>query len=378
MGGTRLSFFLLGPLLVTVAGTPVALGTPKQRALLAMLLINRNRPVSQEALIDGAWEDSPAATARANIHSYVSNLRRLLGGAGVDPYQVLASAPPGYQLAVADGDCDLDRFIAAKTAGLQAAAAGRFERASGQLVAALKEWRGPALDDLRNFAFAEQLAAALMKKTCILASPALRAEIACGRAESIIGELEKITTGHPYREPLSARLITAYSPLERQSGSPEAYRRLKTALADDLDIDPGTTVNTLREPTLREDPSNLRRAARPPTLTTWPACTPSSPYSDQVIAGVRDATGKHYPLRSAATRIGRLSATTTLSSTTTTRAGITRVIVDAGGQNVITDLQSVNSVQVQDRRIRDSATLTNQVLASASAATSSSSRPQRP
>jgi SARP family transcriptional regulator, regulator of embCAB operon len=84
MGEGGLSFGLLGPLLMTVAGTPVALGTPKQRAVLAVLLINRNRVVGTESLINAAW-DSPVPAARASIHSHVSNLRRLLGSAEVDP-----------------------------------------------------------------------------------------------------------------------------------------------------------------------------------------------------------------------------------------------------------------------------------------------------
>lgn len=82
MDGNRLSFGLLGPLQMTVAGTPVALGTPKQRAVLAMLLINRNRAVGTESLIDATWDQSPVAAARTSIHSYVSNLRRLLANAG--------------------------------------------------------------------------------------------------------------------------------------------------------------------------------------------------------------------------------------------------------------------------------------------------------
>src|SRR5271163_1326430 len=111
MTGTRLRFGLLGPLLMTVDGMPVAVGTPKQRALLAMLLINRNRAVGTESLIDATWDQSPVPAARTSIHSYVSNLRRLLGSAGLDSSQVLASVSPGYRLSVADGDCDLDRFM---------------------------------------------------------------------------------------------------------------------------------------------------------------------------------------------------------------------------------------------------------------------------
>src|ERR1700761_7121124 len=123
MGGSRLGFGLLGPLLWTAAGTPMELGTPKQRAVLAMLLINRNRAVGTESLVNAAWDESPAAGVRASIHSYVSNLRRILSSADVDPRTVLASAPPGYRLSVADGDCDLDRFISKKAAGIRAAAA---------------------------------------------------------------------------------------------------------------------------------------------------------------------------------------------------------------------------------------------------------------
>jgi SARP family transcriptional regulator, regulator of embCAB operon len=357
MAGTRLEFSLLGPLLVTVAGTPVALGTPKQRALLALLLINRNRPVSQDALIDAVWEQAPAATVRASIHSYVSNLRRLLGGAGADPAQVLASAPPGYRLAVADGDCDLDRFITAKTEGLRAAAAGRFEQASGHLVAALNEWRGPVLDDLRNFAFVEEFATAVMEDYMLVHITRAEAEIACGRAESIIGQLEALAVKHPYREPLWAKLITAYYVVERQSEALEAYRRLKTALADDLGIDPGPTVSTLYERILRQERLNTRRAART-TAAHAMAGAHTLVSRTAVVARLRDAAGRDYPVRSAATRIGRLSDNDiVLNDDDVSRHHA--VIVDTGGSFVITDLQSVNGVQVQHQRVRSSATLTN-------------------
>lgn len=141
MGDTGLGFGVLGPLQMSVDGALVPLGAPKQRAVLAMLVINRNRPVAVESLINAAWDQWPVPAARASIHTYVSNLRRLLGSAGVDPYAVLASAPPGYRLRVADADCDLGRFITEKTAGVHAAAAGRFDQASRHLSAALAEWR---------------------------------------------------------------------------------------------------------------------------------------------------------------------------------------------------------------------------------------------
>src|SRR4051794_40544451 len=130
---TSLKVGVLGPLFVSVNGVQVALGTPKQRAILALLAINRNRPVGTETLINAIWGESATPAARMSIHSYVSNLRRLIGGAGIDTRRVLMSAPPGYQLTIADDDCDLGRFIFEKSEGVKAAAAGRFEEASVHL-----------------------------------------------------------------------------------------------------------------------------------------------------------------------------------------------------------------------------------------------------
>ena len=143
MSDAGLQFAVLGPLQLWADRALVPLGAPKQRAVLGMLVMNRNRAVSVDALIDAVWGASPVPAARTSIHSYVSNLRRLLGSGTRDPNRVLASVPPGYQLNVEDADCDLGRFVTEKNAGVHAAAAGRFEEASTYLTAALAEWRGP-------------------------------------------------------------------------------------------------------------------------------------------------------------------------------------------------------------------------------------------
>ncbi len=145
----RLEFGLLGPLEMSVDGALMPLGTPKQRAVLAMLLMNRNSPVAVDRLITALWEGRPPSGARASIHSYVSNLRKLLSGVGIDSRVVLAAAPPGYRLTIPENTCDLGRFIVEKTAGVHAAAVGRFEEASRHLSAALAQWRGQVLEDLR-------------------------------------------------------------------------------------------------------------------------------------------------------------------------------------------------------------------------------------
>jgi DNA-binding SARP family transcriptional activator len=355
MTGTRLRFGLLGPLLVTVAGTPVALGTPKQRAILAMLLINRNRAIGAESLIDAAWDQSPVPAARTSIHSYMSNLRRALASADVDPHEVLASAPPGYRLIVADGDCDMDRFITAKTAGMNAAAAGRFDQASAHFSTAFSEWRGPVLDDLHNFAFVEAFATALTEDYMLVEIARAEAEIACGRAGAIIGQLEALAAKHPYREPLWAKLITAYYVAERQSDALDAHRRLKTVLAEDLGIDPGPTISALHARILRQERLDTKRVAK--TTAKRSMSTAHTVFTRQsIVASLRDAAGRRYPLQAAATRIGRLPDNDiVLDDDDVSRHHA--VIIDTGGSFVITDLRSANGVQVQHRQLRPSATL---------------------
>ncbi|WP_068182446.1 BTAD domain-containing putative transcriptional regulator [Mycobacterium sp. UM_CSW] len=361
MTNTGLGFGVLGPLLMTSHGVRVPVGAPKQRAVLAMLLINRNRPVSVDSLINAVWDEDPVPAARTSIQAHISNLRRLLRDAGADPYQVLASAPPGYQLSVADADCDLGRFMAAKLAGNQAAAAGRFEDASRQFSLALGEWRGPVLDDLRDYAFVDAFATALMEENVATHTARAEAEIACGRAGEVIGELEALTAEHPYREPLWAQLITAYYVTERQSDALGAYRRLKTALAEGLGIDPGRTVSALHERILRQEPLGLRRA----DLTTHKRgayrqepTTASIQLAESAVARLIDHTGRPHPLTGATTRIGRFTDNdVVLDDTDVSRHHA--VITDIGTGFMMTDLRSTNGVEVQGQRIRGSAPLAN-------------------
>ena len=350
-------FGVLGPLQICVDGAPIALGTPKQRAVLAMLLINRNRPVGTDALIEAAWEQFPPPDPRASLHSYVSNLRKLLGSIGVDSRTALVSAPPGYRLAVPENNCDIGRFVLGKNAGVQAAASGKFEQACESLRAALSEWRGPVLEDLRDFQFVDPFATALVEDKVLAHTALAEAEIACGRAYAIIGELESLTAEHPYREPLHAQLITAYYLAERQSDALDAYRRLKTTLADDLGIDPGPSVQALHERILRQEPLDVKRVARTTAIHTANSLDQRTAVgAASSVARLRDASGNDYPLVAAATRIGRLPDNDIVLDD----ANVSRhhaVIIDTGTNFVVTDLRSANGVEVRGERIRASVTL---------------------
>ncbi|ETW22358.1 BTAD domain-containing putative transcriptional regulator [Mycobacterium gastri] len=351
-------FSVLGPLEICIDGAVVPLGTPKQRAVLAMLLINRNRPVATDALIDAAWERGAPSGARATLYAYMSNLRRLLSNAGAEARTLLANASPGYRLAVLDSNYDLGRFVAKKGAGLRAAADARFEQASEHFSAALAEWRGPALDDLRDFNFVDAFAKGLQEEKVLTQLAHAEVEIACGRVHSVIGELETLATDHPYREPLWAQLIAAYYLADRQFDALDAYQRLKDRLADDLGVDPGPAVRVLHERILRQRPLDVRTAAQSSaddtisTLSRHMTAPPGATHGPSL----RDANGLRYPLVATTTRIGRSPDNDIVLA----GAKVSRhhaAVVDTGSNFVLVDLRSVNGVYVSGRRIHTSAVL---------------------
>jgi SARP family transcriptional regulator, regulator of embCAB operon len=359
MANSTLRFGVLGPLQMSADGSDVPLGAAKQRAVLAVLLINRNRPVAIDSLLDAAWRGSPPPDARASLHTYISNLRRLLTKAGAEPAAVLGSARPGYRLNVADQECDIGRFNTGLAAGMEAAASGRFEEASGQLSGALAEWRGPVLDDLRDFEFVEPYAAALTEDKLVAQTLRAEAEIVCGRSHSTISELETLTAEQPYREPLWGQLITAYYLMERQYDALEAYRRLKATLADELGIDPGPTLRALHERILRQEPLEVKQVARATAKRAVATLVRRTRATRQgAVAHLRDGSGRLHPLQGATISIGRLPDNDIVIDD----AMVSRyhaMIVDSGNSFVITDLRSANGVCLADKKIRGSATLTD-------------------
>ncbi|MCV7419460.1 FHA domain-containing protein [Mycobacterium yunnanensis] len=336
------------------------LGTPKQRAVLALLLINRNRVVPRDSIIDAIWADTAHADATHNLHVYVANLRKIFGTAGVDPRAVLVSARPGYRLDVPESSCDIGRFATERAAGVEAAAAGRFTQAGDRLAAALAQWRGPVLDDVREFGFAATFATALVEDKVGAQVTRAEADIACGRASSVIGELEALVSEHPYREPLWAQLITAYYVVERQTDALDAYRRVRSTLSEELGIDPGPTLRTLHQQILRQEPLDIRRIAQSDAsdVLTMIEFHTSNSSSAAGRAQLRDAAGRCYPLETVATGIGRRDDNAiVLDDPRVSRHHAT--VIDTGASFVINDLRSSNGVLVSGERIRGSATLSD-------------------
>jgi SARP family transcriptional regulator, regulator of embCAB operon len=350
-------FGLLGPLQLSVDDTVVPLGTPKQRAVLASLLMNRNRPVAADSLINVVWGEDPPSEARASLHAYVSNLRRLLGTVGIDGRSMLEKVSPGYQLNVGEFDVDLGRFIRERNEGVQAATAGRFDEASRHYKAALSEWRGDVLEDLRNFDFVSVFATAMAEDRIATHIALAESEIACGRAKTVSADLERLVADHPYREPAWEQLMMAYYISKRQSDALDAYQRLKTILAEELGIDPSPPLRDLHERILRQEPMD----SKPPTNTTLAGTFISLANRTAINTGkaraqLRASSGECFPVKGVATRIGRRSD----NDIVLVDPRVSRhhaVIIDTGTSFVLIDARSANGVELDHNRIRGSAPL---------------------
>ncbi|MDX6414166.1 MAG: hypothetical protein QOH23_1576 [Gaiellaceae bacterium] len=240
-------FRLLGPVEALIDGSPVNLAAAKPRALLALLLLNRNRVVATEALIDELWGEEPPARATKTVQVYVSQLRKELG-----PERLLTRAP-GYELRVADGELDLDRFEQLVRVGRARLADGDPKNAVADMRSALELWRGPALAEFRTEPFAERAAARLEDQRLAAVEDCLHAALEAGASADIVPELEELVATHPLRERPRELLMLALYRAGRQADALELFRRTRELFVSELGIEPGATLRDLEQAMLRQD-----------------------------------------------------------------------------------------------------------------------------
>ncbi|MGH8929869.1 MAG: BTAD domain-containing putative transcriptional regulator [Egibacteraceae bacterium] len=247
---------MLGPLLVSDGDRVVELGGPRQRAILAMLLLDANRVVSMDRLIDGIWGDGPPAQATGTVQAYVSNLRKALEPARRpgEPARVLISRAPGYCLKAAPDDVDWLRFGRLADQARAARAAGDLEVADGLLTQARDLWRGPALADFGSEPFAEHERAHLEELRLSAVEDHTEVRLALRRHDEIAADLERVVAEHPLRERLRGLLMVALYRAGRQADALAAYADVRRRLAGELGIDPGASLRRLQEQILRQDP----------------------------------------------------------------------------------------------------------------------------
>jgi DNA-binding SARP family transcriptional activator len=263
-------FRVLGPLEVLSDGQAVDLGRPKTRALLAILLLDANRVVSTDRLIEALWEGEPTATAQKALQVYVSQLRRLLG------WDRLETKSPGYLLRVGPDELDLDRFQ-------------RLQR-QGEWREALSLWRGPALAEFAYREFARAEIARLEEDRLACLEERIDADLAGGAHAELIGELESLVHEHPLREHLRSQLMLALYRSGRQAEALEAYHDARAVLVDELGIEPARQLRELHQAILQQDPA--LDAGAPPegeSSAQRRAFVAREAELDQLVAGLDDA-----------------------------------------------------------------------------------------
>jgi predicted ATPase/DNA-binding SARP family transcriptional activator len=247
-----MEYRILGPLEVGLGGPPFAAKGRKPRALLALLLLHRNRTVPYERLIDDLWGESPPATASNTLQVYVSQLRKLLEDR-------LVREGPGYRLRVEPGELDSERFEHLAEEGAAALASRAYAKASERLLEALGLWRGPALVDVRSEPFAQAEIMRLEELRLGAIEDRLEAELGLGRDNELVAELEALVSEHPVRERMRGLLMLALYRAGRQADALETYREGRRLLVDDLGLEPGPELRELEQAILRQDETLSRR-----------------------------------------------------------------------------------------------------------------------
>jgi DNA-binding SARP family transcriptional activator len=243
---------LLGTTEALRDGVAATLGGPMQRAVLAELALYAPFAVSLEQIIDDLWDGSPPASAVHTVRSYVSRLRRSLASIGCP--DALVTSGSSYQLGVAASEVDALLFAELVATGRSALAGNDAAVAAEMLERALALWRGPALADVRQAAFAGPAASRLEGSRLDAMEALLDARLAQGGHVELVSELERLVAEHPYRERLWAQLMTALYRSGRQTEALRAFTRLRKLLAEELGIEPGEPLRRLESEILNQDP----------------------------------------------------------------------------------------------------------------------------
>jgi peptide/nickel transport system substrate-binding protein len=260
-----MQFLILGPLEIRRGDDSLPLGTAKQRALLAVLLLHANEVVSRDRLIDSLWGERPPESAPHTVEAYVSRLRKVLHA---DGEQVLLTRAPGYMLRVGFDELDLRRFERLAKEGRRALAYEAQESAVALLRQALDLWRGRALADVEYEPFAQTEAGRLEELRLGAVEDEIEAELALGLHADNLMRLRSLVAEHPSRERFRAQLMLALYRSGRQAEALQVYREARAYLVEQLGLEPGPMLRELEQAILAHDTTLLpkERATPPPAL----------------------------------------------------------------------------------------------------------------
>ena len=245
--GSAVEFGILGPLEVASGDGLLEVRGAKCRALLAVLLAHANRVVSSDRLVECVWDGAPPESATATLQSYVYQLRKSL------PPDMLLTRPAGYVLEVPPGDLDALRFEHALDEVRQRQDAPP-DWVAARLGEALAWWRGPALADFNDMAWAQPEAARLEGLRLGAVEMLIEARLALGEHATLVPDLESLVAEHPLREGLWAQLMLALYRSDRQADALRTFGRLRRHLGEELGIEPSKELARLEEAILLQKP----------------------------------------------------------------------------------------------------------------------------
>jgi DNA-binding SARP family transcriptional activator len=247
----QLSLRVLGPVEVWWKQKPVGIGSAKPRALVARLLIDRNRVVSADRLVEDVWPESPLGGADIALRSTVSRIRKRLRDAGIER-DLIGTRPAGYIIEADDDEVDSARFDRLVTEGQAALIDGQVNRSVHLLREAAALWRGDAFGEFSADPFARAESRRLEELRLAAVEGRVEAELMLGHHGQLIGELEALTAAHPFRERLWGQRMVALYRAGRQADALRVYQEVRKELIEELGLEPGPDLVRLEQDVLSQ------------------------------------------------------------------------------------------------------------------------------
>ncbi|MFF2026134.1 BTAD domain-containing putative transcriptional regulator [Streptomyces sp. NPDC058171] len=286
-----IDFRILGPLVVEVGQRELTVSAPRQRVILAALLLSAKQIVSVDRLQDFVWDGTPPPSGPAVVRTYVMRLRQALGPkAGAR----IITRTPGYLIEVDEEETDLGRFNNRRDKAGVLAAAGDLEGASAELTEALSAWREP-LHDIDSTTLRDIEVRHLEERYFQTLSWRLDLDLQLGRHASLVPELWRLTREHPLREALVARLMLALFRSGRQCDALNVFQQTRALLVEQLATEPGAELQEMQARILAAEgapPSDPVPAAARPSARI----TSSRPQPAQLPAALPDFVARRPPV----------------------------------------------------------------------------------
>ena len=274
---------LLGPTSLTVADRPVPVPAGRQQVALAALAHDVGRPVSSTALVEHLWGEQPPAQVRQALHTTMARLRKLVGADRV------VARGGGYALDLPEEAVDVHRFRAGVA---RARAAGDQDQEKQALTEALTQWRGQPLEGVDSDSLCGEHVYPLTEEWFAATERLVELRLRDGESADVVGELRGLIARHPLRESLWCLLMSALAASGRQADALAAYQEIRTALRDELGVDPGPDLVATHQAVLDGSAAPVGRTTPEPVVA--PNAPPPVPH--QVPAAPRVFAGREAEL----------------------------------------------------------------------------------